>query len=409
MKKVHFASIFALLFMFTQKVSADVNFSGMVGGSIGARGESGPDAGFEIPFNIFGAAQFNFGSWGIFRSNIELNSKNMAAGNIFTGQDASLKMNELSFVLTKNSGTIKNYFGFYFGTYEVVGKDDFMQRQLGIIPVTSLLTKSETTLSCGLPLYQNYGIGFSYTANFSKAPGTAGFNLYFNMTDNSTVQLNLDLRTAWATKYLTVDLAAGIGAPLQNKYMGADVILLIDTLYIHGGISVLLGNNYTHSLFIQAGIQNVPITPGSFPKTFDNTNDLYILVEPRIYTKNIKSRLTFYNIPESAVSDMLYLNDPLGVAFSIYSDTISLKNSNMTFGFHFIGSIKDKNLITFINNSSFSPDKNDFPGLNIYCTPFIDFSVGNGDLEVMGQIGVCDVINSPYVQYKIKVGYRKSF
>ena len=113
MKKVHFASIFALLFMFTQKVSADVNFSGMVGGSIGARGESGPDAGFEIPFNIFGAAQFNFGSWGIFRSNIELNSKNMAAGNIFTGQDASLKMNELSFVLTKNSGTIKNYFGFY--------------------------------------------------------------------------------------------------------------------------------------------------------------------------------------------------------------------------------------------------------------------------------------------------------
>lgn len=405
MKKVHFTTILCSLFLVMQNASAAVNFSGLFGGSVGIQGKSGENAEFGLPFNVFAVAQANFDSWGIIRADLELKSKDLLSGNLFTGQDATLKLNELSFVTTKNTGSITNYLGVYLGTYEVVGKDDYLQRQFGMSPVTSLLTKSATTLSCGLPLYKNYGVGLSYTMHFNTVPGTAGVNLYFNMTDNSTLQMNLDLRTAWATKFITVDLAAGIGAPLQNKYMGNDVILLIDTLYLHGGVSVLFGSNYTHSLFLQAGVQNIPISRGSFPKTFSGYNDIFLLLEPRIYTKALKARITAYNIPENTLPDMMYLEDPLGAALSIYTDAIDFNSSKLTVGVHLIAGLENQNIFSLMD-TDFTAD---IPALNIYCTPFVDFPVANGNLEVMAQIGACDILDSFCIQYKVKVGYKKAF
>lgn len=405
MKKFKFSS-FILSFLLLGSISfADVNFSGMAGGTAGISGATGgTDEGFSIPFNAFAAAQLNFGTWGIFRANLGLASKNLANGNLFTGQDATLTVNELSLVLVKSAGSIKNYFSFYLGTYEVVGKDEYMQRQFGMDPFTSLVTKNATTLSTGIPLYDNYGTGFSYTMNFANAPGTLGFNLYLNNSSANIPQLNFDIRTAWTLAQLTVDLSAGLTAPMQNQHSGSDVLLLIDSLYVHGGLSLLLGNLYTHSLFIQAGIQNIPIIGSAASTPFSGLQDLSFLVEPRIYTKNLKVRLTAYNLPENTLKDMLYLKDPFGGIITVYSDTIPVKNNNMTLGVHIIGSIKDQDLITFIATSGLV-----VPNLNAYITPFINLPVANGSLEIMGQIGGCDILNSIYFTFQTKVGYKKAF
>ncbi|MBQ0003328.1 MAG: hypothetical protein KBT21_07300 [Treponema sp.] len=407
MKKNKLFSVIISVLLLGGTCFADVTFSGMAGGSTGFSGIfNKDDSSFNIPFNAFAALQFNFGSWGIFRANMGLSAKNIANENIFEGQDAVLKMNEISLVLTKAGNSIKNYFGFYLGTYEVAGKDEYLQRHLGIEPFTSSVTKSETTLTCGLPLYENYGTGFSYVMDYNNVPGSLGFNLYINLIENSTPQLNFDIRTAWSTKLLTVDFAAGIGAPLQNKAAGTNVILLIDTLYLHGGLSLLLGNQYTHSLLIQGGIQNIAINPGSFEDSFEGIKDFSFIVEPRITSKHFKFRISAYSLPKNQLKDLLYLNDPLGADVNFYSDAIPVKNNNMTAGCHIIGSFSDESLISAITNEFDFTKMNSF---NAYITPYLIFPVANGQLEIMGQFGACNILESMYFTGKIKAGYRKTF
>lgn len=384
---------------------ADVNFSGMAGGSVGVSGDFSATPGFSIPFNGFAAAQLNFGSWGIFRANLGFASKNLAGGNLFTGQEATLKMNEVSLVLTKSSNSIKHYFGFYLGTYEVVGQDEFLQRQFGIEPFTSMITRNSTTLSTGIPLYNNYGAGFSYVMNFANAPGAFGVNLYFNENGSKIWQLNLDLRTAWTTKFLTIDVCAGIGAPLQNQYSGNNVLLLIDTLYVHGGASILIGSLYSHSFFMQAGIQDVEITNGGLGSSFSGIDDLALLAEGRIYSKEFKTRITAYSLPQETIKDMFYLKDTLGVVVSLYSDTIPVKNNNMTLGAHIIGALPNQSLTDVISGAAFST----IPAINLYITPFISLPVADGEMEIMAQLGGLDIINNLTFNYQAKVGYKKTF
>lgn len=407
MKKNKLYSILISILLLGGISFADVTFSGMAGGTTGFTGVfNKDDSSYNIPFNAFAALQFNFGSWGIFRANMGLATKNLAGGNIFNGQDATLKMNEVSLVLTKTGNSIKNYFGFYLGTYEVAGKDEYLQRHLGIEPFTSAVTKSETTLTCGLPLYENNGAGFSYVMDYNNVPGSLGFNIYVNMIEETTPQLNLDIRTAWSTKLFTLDFAAGIGAPLQNNAAGTNVILLIDTLYLHGGLSLLLGNQYTHSLLIQGGIQNIAINPGSFEKSFEGIEDFSCIFEPRITTKHFKFRLSAYSLPKEQLSDLLYLNDPLGVSINCFSDAIPVKNNNMTAGVHLIGSFANDSMITVINKGMSIEKMSD---LNAYFTPYVILPVANGNLEIMGQFGVCDILDNMYFTGKVKVGYRKTF
>lgn len=408
MKKNKLFSIIICILLSGGTSFADVTFSGMAGGTTGFAGDfNQDDPSFDIPFNAFAALQFNFGSWGIFRANMGLATKNLASGDIFKGQDATLKMNEVSLVLTKTGTSVKNYFGFYLGTYEVVGKDEYLQRHLSIEPFTSSLTKSATTLTCGLPLYQNEGVGFSYVMDFNEAPGSFGLNAYVNMKNNPEVpQFNFDLRTAWSTKQLTIDLSVGIGAPLQNTVGGNSVFLLIDTMYLHGGMSLLLGNRYTHSLFIQAGVQNIKINTGSLDSSFEGIDDFSCIVESRITSKHVKVRLSGFSLPKEQLSDLLYLDDPLGAALNIYSDAIPVKNNNMTAGAYLIGSFENDSLISAIASSFNVPDMS---ALNVYLTPYVILPVANGDLEIMGQFGALDILNTIHFNGKLKVGYKKSF
>lgn len=406
MKKNRFSGIFLSLLIAGGISFADVNFSGMAGGTAGIKGTISENPGFEVPFNGFIAAQLNLGSWGIFRANLGLASKNLAGGNLFTGQDATLTMNELSLVITTSSGKIKNYFGFYFGTYEATGCDEYLQRQFGVEPYTSLATKNATTLSTGIPLYDNYGAGFSYTMNFADAPGTFGASIYFNETESKLSKLNIDLRTAWVTKLMTLDFSAGIGAPLQNTASGNNVFLLIDTIYLHGGLSLLIGNRYTHSFLLQAGVQNVELAKGSINYSFSGADDLSLLAEARVYSKVLKTRITAYNLPKSTLKNMLYLNDSLGVVVSLYSDTIPVKNNNMTAGAHIIGTLPQSDFTTVIDGSAFTSGT---PVVNAYITPFVDLPLGGGNLEIMAQIGGHDILNNLQFSYQAKAGYKKSF
>ena len=68
--------------------------------------------------------------------------------------------------------------------------------------------------------------------------------------------LNGDLRYACAFEYVTADFSLGFGGPLKETYKANDVFVVINTLYLHTGLTMLIGNSYTQSVFLQAGLSN---------------------------------------------------------------------------------------------------------------------------------------------------------
>lgn len=390
---------------------AQVNFSAVVAGTVGVSGNWEKGFEFGIPLSANAKAQINFGNWGVFRGDLNIASPNLANMQVFKNSELNsyVKVNEISFVLNKGANDVMNYFGFYLGTYEAVGCDAFLQRQFGIAPISSSLTKSSSTLSSGYSLYDNYGLGFSYVLNFGKTPAAFGVNLYFDMADAQTVAMNLDLRTAFTFAAITMDAAVGIGAPLQTKYNNQDVILLIDTLYLHGGISVLLGNKYTHSLLLQGGVQNIKITPnGTFASNF-SADDLSALAEVRIYSKPVKFRITAFNLPKETAKETLYIDDAFGAGFTVIFDSIPLKNeTDMTFGIHLTGSFPEKTLVSLLTGlaggENFAQQK-----INAAVTPYVIIPLFGGNLEIMGQIGLANILNQPTGNFKAKVGFKREF
>lgn len=406
MKKIKLFHFFIFAILIASNAFADIDITSMVGSSTGVTNSFSEDKKFEIPFSAFYASQINIGNWGILRGNLEIKTRNIAGGNLLIAQDAKLKLNELSLVLKAPVGNRYNYFGFFAGTYEVIGRDEFIQRQFSVDPITSILTTDKTTLESGIPLYDNSGEGFSFTTNFAPLPGAFSINFYLTKTSDSIIQPNLDLRTAWVWKFATIDFSIGIGAPIQNQYKDDTVFILIDSLYFHSGISVLLGNNYTHSLFFQAGIQNIKITPSStFERTFNNLNDITLLIEPRIYSRIIKASFTLYDIPKSRIEERLYLRDQTGFAFSIYSDNINTRRSQLTLGLHTICSVKDNSLFSLIEN--ISNESNIV--LNMFITPFAKLPIGDGYFEAMAQVGLLDFTKATSVDFNFILGYKRHF
>ena len=104
-------------------------------------------------------------------------------------------------------------------------------------------------------------MGMADVLKFYTLPTLIGIYAYVNSEDDEYKVFNVDLRNAFSFHYFTMDLAAGLGAPLSDKSQGKDVIVAINKLYWHMGTTIFLGNNYTAAaLFAQMGINNASIS-----------------------------------------------------------------------------------------------------------------------------------------------------
>ena len=211
--------------------------------------------------------------------------------------------------------------------------------------------------------------------------------------------MNTDLRTATVMNYFTCDFAFGLGIPLANKYRGEDVIIAVEKLYWHAGTTILLGNNYTNSLFVQAGIYNA-----SFTKQKDNSvvapEDIYLLIEPRLLFKNTHLNLSIYSLPPDTVKKLLLLEDTLGMNLNFYSEA-SLNGSNtLTYGSHLNLSVIDKNFMDLKDFSNISEN-----GYNLNLTPYITSSFLSGELHLQATFRLMEFVRA----VSVDLGYRTKF
>ena len=396
--------ILAAVFYISTGLFAATSFSGYAGGKLNysanpAVKEFDPD----LKLQAFFAGQFNFSQniWSHLEFSID--TGDLLAQSIFHETESMFQIDEISLICRANMYSSANYFSAFMGTYDPIGSDIFLQRYFNISPINSKITESYLGLA-GSILYPHFGIGVSDVIKLYTEPLAFGGYIYVNHEDENFYVLNGDLRFATVLSYLICDFAGGVGIPLADKYKGEDVIIAVEKLYWHAGTTILIGNNFTNSLFMQAGIYNA-----SFRAKQDSTivspDDIYILIEPRLLIANAHFNMTIYSLPKKTVEKLLFVDDTLGIDFNIYSSASVAASDSVTFGSHLSVSLIDKTFNDLKDMQKFTSED-----LNISLTPYIESQFLSGQLHLQATVRLMDFMREKAGHaFSVDLGYRTKF
>ena len=367
--------VIAAILLLSTQLFAQTAFSGYSGGKLNysSNTESTDKYDPDLSLQAFFQGQFNFAQnlWGHLEFSID--TKDFLSKELFHKTDASFKIDEISLIYKSMADTNSNYFSIFMGTYDPIGSDIFLQRYFGIQPIASKITESWLGLA-GSVLYPHFGIGIADVKRFLTVPIAVGGYAYINHEDNKYYVLNTDARFACVYRYFSFDIAGGLGVPLSNNTQGKEVIASIEKLYWHAGTTMLVGNNYTQSLFIQAGLFNVPFTKRE--GTLVGPDDLYLLIEPRILLDSAHINITAFSLPQDTVDQLIFVDDTLGLNLNIYGDSFSLGANRFTLGTNFSVSFTGKTFMDLAKPMDLVKN-----GSNITLTPYMSTNFLSGELH----------------------------
>lgn len=356
----------------------------------------------QLKLQAFFAGQFNFTQNIWSHVEVSLDTQNLISESIFHETPANFQIDELSVIFKAQNVLFANYFAAFLGSYDPIGSDVFLQRYFGLEPISSKITESWLGMADSI-LYPHYGTGIADVVKLHNSPWAAGAYVYYNHEDSKYFVFNSDLRAACNYRYFTCDMSMGIGVPMADKYKGENVIILIDRVYWHAGMNILLGNNYSHSFFAQAGIFNATFNSGS-DGMIAKSDDIYLLFEPRLLFSGIHTNVSFFSIPKKTAKNFVFVDDTLGVNLNIYCDNIELKSKVLKAGTHLSFTFEDQ-YFTDIGKSGLSPEK-----LNITFTPYVSTDIGAGELHGLLKIKLTDLAkDNPAKAFVLDFGYRGTF
>ncbi len=384
-------------------LNAVSSFSGYAGGKVNyASDPEVEDYDPNLKLQAFFAGQFNFSQNIWSHMEFSIDTAPFSTESIFNETDAIFQLDEISLIMRGNFANSSNYFSAFMGTYDPVGSDIFLKRYFGIQSISSKITDSYLGLA-GSILYPQFGIGISDVLKLHSLPLAFGGYMYVNHEDPDFYVYNLDLRTAGVLRYLTWDFACGIGVPIANKYKGEDVIFAIDKVYWHAGTTVLIGNNFTNSLFIQAGICNAAFTAKD-DDVIVKPEDTYILFEPRFFYQNLRINISLYSLPENTIKKLLFIDDTLGININMFLDSLMLGSTLSAVGMNFAMSYTGKKLVDLKDISNLT----EF-GQNLTITPYIKYPILSGELHFQTKFNLSDMGETPAKAFSFDLGYRTNF
>jgi len=383
---------------------AETAFSGYSGGKLNYASNPNETDSYDpdLTLQAFFQGQFNFSQnmWG--RLEFSIDTGDFLSKELFHKTDAFFKIDELSFTFKSRSDSDANYFSLFMGTYDPIGSDVFLQRYFGIQPIASKITESWLGLS-GSVLYPHFGIGIADVKRLLSSPIALGGYAYVNHEDDLHYVLNTDLRFACVYRYFTFDFAGGIGIPLSNNNQGKEVIASVEKVYWHAGTTMLIGNHYTQSLFIQAGLFNVPFTKRNGTEV--SPDDIYLLFEPRFLFDSAHVNLTVFSLPQDTVDQLIFVDDSLGVNLNIFGDTFSIGANRFTLGTNFSFSFTGKTFLDVVKPMELIKGE-----YNITMTPYVSTNFLSGELHTQASIKFMKFGTSRwYDAFTVDVGYTTKF
>lgn len=356
-----------------------------------------------LSMEAFIESQFNFSETLWSHLNFSLKTHDFLQNKLFSTTEADFRIDEISLISSAKIENSTNYIGIYMGSFDPVGSDFFFQRYFGQQPIASKLTESWLGKASSI-LYPHFGIGVSDVLKFNKNPMAIGIYAYFNNEDDKFYVFNTDFRYACVYRYFSLDIAGGLGIPLSDKYNGSDAIVVVDTVYWHAGATMLIGNNYTQSLFIQGGLFNASFTKKD-SSILASPNDFYILVEPRFRIKNTHLNFTVYSLPQQTVDQLLFVKDTLGCNINIYNDTLSWGTKKVCVGTNFALSFPTR---TFMDVTAIPEDIMTMK-FNGFVTPYFSTTILSGQLHGQVTIEVMDFFRNNWQNaFSVDLGFRTS-
>lgn len=403
MNKKHIFSLAAVIFISTGLFAA-TSFSGYAGGKLNyAANPEQEDFDPDLKLQAFFAGQFNFSQNVWSHLEFSINTDDLLSQSIFHETESLFQIDEISLIARANMYSSANYLSAFMGTYDPIGSDIFLQRYFNIKPIDSKITESYLGLA-GSILYPHFGIGISDVVKLYNEPIAFGGYIYLNHEDKDYYVLNTDLRFATVLSYFTCDFAGGLGIPLADKYKGEDVFIAIDKVYWHAGTTILLGNNFTNSLFMQAGIYNASFKAKQ-ESSIVSPDDIYILFEPRFMLANAHLNISLYSLPKQTVEKLLLVEDTLGINLNFYSEASLAASNSITYGAHLNTSLINKNIQDLRDFKDFTTDD-----LNIAITPYIESQFLSGQLHLQATVRLMDFVRERAGHaISIDLGYRTKF
>jgi hypothetical protein len=402
MNRKHIFLLAAAIFISTELFAA-TSFSGLAGGKLnyGANPEE-KDFDPDLKLQAFFAGQFNFSQNVWSHLEFSINTGDLLSQSIFHETESLFQIDEISLICRANLYNSANYISAFMGTYDPIGSDIFLQRYFNIKPIDSKLTESYLGLA-GSILYPHFGIGIADVIKLYTVPVAFGGYIYVNHEDKDFYVINTDIRFASVLSYFTCDFACGLGIPLADKYKGEDVIIAVEKAYWHAGTTILVGNNFTNSLFMQAGIYNASFKAKE--SSIVSPDDLYILLEPRFLIANAHLNVTLYSLPKQTVSKLLLVEDTLGVNLNFFADASLASSNSLTYGAHLNVSLIDKHFQDLKEIKDFTSED-----LNITITPYLESQFLSGQIHLQASIRLMDFVRERAGHaFSLDLGYRTKF
>lgn len=402
-RKIKTLLISSAIILSSFSASGEVFFSGFAGAKTDI--ESSKEDKFDpaIYIQSFFSGQFNLSENTIAHTEFSLATDDMVDNSIFNSTPAKFKIDELSICFRRQLLDVMNYLSFFCGTYEPIGSDIFLRRHFGIQPVASKITESWLGLS-GSVIYPMFGMGGSDVIHFNAQPIALGVYAYVNHELDSCYSMNTDFRFAGVYRFFTFDLSAGLGMPLKRSD-DSNAFIVIDTLYWRAGMNMLIGNSYTSSLFMQAGISDIEFTKQTKSIELDE-RAAYLLFEPRFRTKNFQLHITLFSLPEDTVDDFIFINDTFGTNFNIFTDNLYVKNKMFIFGINSALTFPHKTFMDAVKDA----DKLFKDDYTILIAPYVATNFYSGEIHGMLQTRITDIIDGHYGKaIELNIGYKSQF
>ena len=409
MKKIKFITAVITLLTLSSPLSAQVFFSGAAGGRLnnGFYKNTEEKACADLTANVFFQSQTGITDNLWLHADFSMETSNIANATLFNKTPAFFQFDELSLTYKSRLDKFTNYIGVYMGAFDVAGSDIFLRRQFGLKNISSKLT-DDWLGNNGKLLYPHFGAGLSETIQF---PGNQAAALYLYINKETTdfsdfMVLNGDLRYAYASEYITADCSLGFGGPLKETYKANDVFVVIDTLYLHTGLTLLIGNNYTQSVFLQAGLANAEYSKKTKKIAVTNKN-LYFLLEPRFKTDLMNIHISFFSLTPRACENMFFVDDTFGFAVNVFDDRTESRNNGLKWGVNTIFSFENCSLVDiktpgYISKAQKNLTVNHYGGIRVF----------GGELNAGLRVNLMYLFQKEHSFYegiKFNVGYRAEF
>lgn len=352
----------------------------------------------QLMIKSFFQGQINLTKNLLLRAEVSIDTGDLIDASVFNPIDSIFQIDEISLVWKQSVGELTNYLSIFVGGFEPIGSDAFLRHHFALPSITSKLTDNWLGAN-GSTIHAQKSVGASEVIQWNGAPIAFGINININHALDDSYAFNGSLRFATALPYFIFDLQGGVGIPMIES---DNSFATVNRIYLSAGLNCLLGNRYTGGVFMQAGLQDLPIESGD--TDLDIAEDsVYYIFEPRFFGRRASAAISLFYFPEPSIKSLSYGTYSTGAVLDVFSNDVTIKARIYRFGAA-VGMSFPK---LFSDFEDFKDIDKAFDIYSATVSPYFEADLGQGTLRLMLKLDVGAIVEGDGEKsFQVSLGYK---